>query len=284
MTSSFQKPDMGANPGGLEPSGFSTASETGSASSYADPLKAFSNDLVDVAEDTLGGTPVAESALDAAMLAAGDGPDPLELASLLCSKVCHDVVNSVGAISNGLEVLDDDPNGDMHDVALDLIRSSATQASAKLQFARMAYGASSSGGSTIDLGDAAQVTAGFLAGQKIKVEWNLPSVAVPKDEAKLILNMILVAMATIPRGGVVTLEGSVGAAVDRLEFTAIGTNSRIPDDVEAHVLGRTTWSDVNAHDVQPYFTGLIAARTGLAPVFEMIDGGVRITVRKTQIS
>src|SRR3954468_16264066 len=67
--------------------------------------------------------------------------DSLDLAALLCSRVCHDVISPVGAIVNGLEVLEDENDPAMHDFALDLIRKSARQASARLQFARLAFGA-----------------------------------------------------------------------------------------------------------------------------------------------
>jgi hypothetical protein len=72
--------------------------------------------------------------------------DSLDLAALLCSRVCHDVISPVGAIVNGLEVLEDENYSSMRDFALDLIRKSAKQASARLQFARLAFGAAGSAG------------------------------------------------------------------------------------------------------------------------------------------
>ena len=84
----------------------------------------------------------------------GSAPDALELAALLCSRVCHDLISPVGAIVNGLEVLDDDPKPDDREFALDLIRKSAKTASARLQFCRLAFGAAGSYGALIDTGDA----------------------------------------------------------------------------------------------------------------------------------
>ena len=74
--------------------------------------------------------------------------DPLDLAALLCSRVCHDVISPVGAIVNGLEVLEDENDPAMRDFTLDLIRKSARQASARLQFARLAFGAAGRNGSS----------------------------------------------------------------------------------------------------------------------------------------
>ncbi len=83
----------------------------------------------------------------------------LELAALLCSRVCHDVISPVGAIANGLEILAEETDEDMRDMAFDLVRRSADQASAKLQFCRLAFGAAGSAGSKLDLKEAGEIDA-----------------------------------------------------------------------------------------------------------------------------
>ena len=86
-----------------------------------------------------------------------------DLAALLCSRVCHDIISPVGAINNGLELLDE---GGADEDAMNLIRQSAKNASARLQFARIAFGAAGSAGMQIDTGDAEAVTTAFLANEK----------------------------------------------------------------------------------------------------------------------
>ena len=81
----------------------------------------------------------------------------MDLAALLCSRVCHDVISPVGAIANGIELLDEGADEDTAEIAMDLIRSSAKNASARLQFARIAFGAAGSAGAHIDTGDAEAV-------------------------------------------------------------------------------------------------------------------------------
>src|SRR5215813_10737419 len=98
--------------------------------------------------------------------------EALDLAALLCSRVCHDVISPVGAIVNGLEVLEDEKDASMRDFALDLINKSARQASARLQFARLAFGAAGSAGAAIDLGDAEQVAKGFISDDKTALFWS----------------------------------------------------------------------------------------------------------------
>src|SRR5437870_8190033 len=135
----------------------------------------------------------------------GPAPDALELAALLCSRVCHDLISPVGAIVNGLEVLDDNPKPEDRDFALDLIRKSARQASARLQFCRLAFGAAGSAGAQIDLGDAEVVARGFLEDDKTKLTWNLARVLLPKNRVKLLLNLLVLGAQSIPRGGSLTV-------------------------------------------------------------------------------
>src|ERR1700748_1908597 len=134
------------------------------------------------------------------------GPDTLELAALLCSRVCHDLISPVGAIVNGLEVLDDNPKPEDREFALDLIRKSSKTASARLQFCRLAVGAAGSAGAQIDIGDAQTMARGHLEDAKTKIVWNLPRVLLAKNRVKLLLNMMVIGQETIPRGGMLTVD------------------------------------------------------------------------------
>src|SRR5712675_309956 len=88
--------------------------------------------------------------------------ESLDLAALLCSRVCHDLISPVGAIVNGIEVMEEDKDEETKTFALDLIKKSAYQASAKLQFCRLAFGAAGSAGAQIDLGDAEKAARGLM--------------------------------------------------------------------------------------------------------------------------
>src|SRR5258708_7693070 len=133
--------------------------------------------------------------------------DALDLAALLCSRVCHDLISPTGAIVNGLEVLDEkESDQQTKDFALDLIKKSAKAASARLQFCRLAFGAAGSAGAQIDLGDAHNMARGFIEDDKTKLAWNLPRLLLPKNRVKLLLNMLIIAGQTIPRGGTLTVD------------------------------------------------------------------------------
>jgi histidine phosphotransferase ChpT len=189
-------------------------------------------------------------------------PDALELAALLCSRVCHDLISPVGAIVNGLEVLDDNPKPEDREFALDLIRKSAKTASARLQFCRLAFGAAGSSGAQIDLGDAQTMARGHLEDGKTTIAWNLPRVLLPKNRVKLLLNMMVIAQQTIPRGGVLKVDSIGEGETIGFRVTASGLNARLPQNI-AELLSSGSASAVDAHAVQPYYTRLLAQACGL---------------------
>jgi histidine phosphotransferase ChpT len=188
----------------------------------------------------------------------------LDLAALLCSRVCHDLISPVGAVVNGIEVMEDDADEQTRTFALELIKKSATTASSRLQFCRIAFGAAGSAGASIDTGDAESVARGMMEDDKTKLAWKLPRVLLPKNRVKLLLNMLILATGTIPRGGSITVD-PVGQG-DTLGFriSASGLNARIPQAVPGLVAGDTGGAAVDAHAIQPFYAGLLARECGLA--------------------
>ncbi|OBQ84287.1 histidine phosphotransferase family protein [Mesorhizobium sp. WSM3873] len=183
-----------------------------------------------------------------------------DLAALLCSRVCHDIISPVGAINNGLELLDE---GGADEDAMKLIRQSARNASARLQFARIAFGAAGSAGMMIDTGDAEAVAIAFLKNEKPELVWNGARALLPKNKVKLLLNLILVANAAIPRGGrlVVTLENL--ETEPRFSLSASGPMLRVPPKfLELHS-GHKPEELIDAHSVQPYYTLLLAREASM---------------------
>jgi histidine phosphotransferase ChpT len=199
----------------------------------------------------------------------------LDLSALLCSRVCHDIISPVGAIANGLELMDDpDVDAAMKTTALDMVRSSAKTATAKLKFCRIAFGASGSAGAHIDLGEAGEIAKAFVGDEKIKLDWQAPRENRPKAEVKLILNMLMLAMAGIPRGGVVKV------AVDGRSFsvTAQGERAKVPQAMADVLTGAAALDTLDARMVQPYYAKLLAQSAGLSLTMGMSgDDVVAIT-------
>jgi histidine phosphotransferase ChpT len=181
----------------------------------------------------------------------------------------------VGAIVNGLEVLDDNPKPDDREFALDLIRKSAKTASARLQFCRLAFGAAGSSGAQIDLGDAQSMARGHLEDAKTTIAWNLPRVLLPKNRVKLLLNMMVIAQQTIPRGGVLTVDPIGEGDAMGFRVAASGLNARMPQNI-ADLLS-SGHAHIDAHAVQPYYTRLLAQACGLKVVLAPEGDAVVVT-------
>jgi histidine phosphotransferase ChpT len=209
----------------------------------------------------------------------GPAIEALDLAALLCSRVCHDLISPVGAIVNGLEVLEEEKDEATQQFALDLIKKSARTASAKLQFCRIAFGAAGSAGAQIDLGDAESIARGFLEDDKTKLAWNLPRAYLAKNRVKLLLNMLLIAGQSIPRGGKLSVD-PIGAG-ESMSFTvsATGTNAKIPPAVPPLLAGEDGGEPVDAHRIQPYYTGLLARACGIGVSMAM-DGEAAVIAAK----
>jgi histidine phosphotransferase ChpT len=189
--------------------------------------------------------------------------DALDLAALLCSRVCHDLISPVGAIVNGLEVMEDDNDQETKAFAMDLIKKSVRQASAKLQFCRLAFGAAGSAGAQIDLGDAEKVARGFLEDEKTSIAWNLPRLLMAKNRVKLLLNMLLIAGQSIPRGGKLVVDPVGEGETMGFRISATGGYAKVPVAVPDLLAGGAHNEAIDAHAVQPYYTGLLAKACGL---------------------
>ena len=189
--------------------------------------------------------------------------EPLDLAALLCSRVCHDLLSPTGAIVNGLEVLEEG-DAETKTFAMDLIKKSARTASARLQFCRIAFGAAGSAGAQVDTGDAEKMARGFIEDDKTKLTWSVPRALLPKNRVKLLLNMLVIAGQTIPRGGTLTVDPIGEGESMGFRITANGLNARIPQHIPTLLEGSSENGSVDAHAIQPFYTGMLARACGLA--------------------
>ena len=198
----------------------------------------------------------------------------LDFAALLVSRVCHDLVSPVGAVVNGLEVLEDETDVAMRADALRLVAASAEQAAARLQFARIAFGAAGSAGAELDLAEVARIVAGLLRGGKVELVWTHKPVNWPKDWAKLLMNSVLAAADCLPRGGRVTVETSGEGGSPSFRISATGTTARLGADAERALLGEPTGM-LDGRSIQPYLTYQLAKGLNAGLNVTATEGEVR---------
>src|SRR5215469_10516197 len=199
----------------------------------------------------------------------------IEFSALMVSRVCHDLVGPLGAVVNGLEVLEDERDAGMREDALKLVTSSANQALARIQFMRIAFGAAGSAGAELDLGEIGRLVGGLLEGGKVKLEWKVPHAYWGKDWAKLLMNAALLGADSLPRGGMVLVEAGAGAP--HFKITATGQVARLPEEVERTLRGEQLQGPLDAKGIQPHLTYKLSRAVNAALAVKVAEGTVEIT-------
>ena len=199
----------------------------------------------------------------------------LEFAALLVSRVCHDLVSPVGAVMNGLEVLEDERDPAMRADALRLVESSAAQAAARLQFARLAFGAAGSAGAQLDLNEVGRVVGGLLKGGKVELLWQAGSLNWPKDWAKLLTNASLFAADSLPRGGQVLVKTAADAQAPGFQIRATGPSIRVQEEMAKAARGESGDS-VDSRSIQPYLMHKLARALNAGFTLTWSDSAVEI--------
>ena len=209
-------------------------------------------------------------------------PIDLRVAELLCSRLCHDLISPIGAVTNGIELIEEE-GGRIAADALDLAGRSARQASRLLQFYRIAFGLG--GGVTASrLAEVRDLAEGFFSASRHRLDWpGDPEAALPGGLGKLILNIVLVAADCLPRGGRIGVatqgsEGWTAAAV-----TAEG-DVRVSEELRAAMSEAADPAALTPRTVQAYFTALVAIRAGGELIMAEPDAQtLRLTVAVPQV-
>jgi len=148
-----------------------------------------------------------------------------------------------------------------------------------LQFCRLAFGAAGSAGAQIDTGDAEKVTRGLMEDEKTKLSWNLPRVLMAKNRVKLLLNMMLLAAQAIPRGGQLTVDPIGEGDTIGFRVSAAGLNAKVPQSIPPLLAGTPSEGTIDAHAIQPFYTGLLAKNCGLGVEMAVEGDAVVIAAR-----
>lgn len=148
---------------------------------------------------------------------------PIDLASLLCSRLCHDLLSPVGALNNGLELMADEQDPEMRERCLELLNESARASANKLKFFRLAFGAAGGFGDRIDTREAQGALAGLFGAEKqIDLGWMVSDEALPKGAVKLLLNLALIAGDALVRGGRLDVGAEQGGETIEIVIRAEG--------------------------------------------------------------
>jgi histidine phosphotransferase ChpT len=163
----------------------------------------------------------------------------LELASLLCSRLCHDMLSPVGALSNGLELLAEERDPEMRKRCFELLEQSAKISADKLKFFRLAFGAAGGFGEMVPVGEA-RVLVDALVGNngRIEVNWALASDSLPKPAVKTLLNLALIAIDSLVRGGTLDIGAELREGASEIVVRAAGPRIAFDQDIGRALEGK----------------------------------------------
>jgi histidine phosphotransferase ChpT len=165
--------------------------------------------------------------------------DSIELASLIASRLCHDLLSPVGAMSNGLELLADEKDPEMRKRCMELLEQSAKNSADKLKFFRLAFGAAGGFGDQVPAAEPRALVDALVAGnERIRVNWVLGAENLPKPAVKVLLNLALIGIEALVRGGTLDIGAEVKAGASEIAIRASGAKVAF-DPVIGHALSGT---------------------------------------------
>lgn len=201
-----------------------------------------------------------------------------QLAALVASRVCHDLVEPMSAIIQGLEMLKHADHGGRDADAISLIDHGVTKAWAKLEFFRFAFaGAHVQGEGELE---EARATAERLFGSlKPDLAWEAPRVEMPRAAVRVIMNLLMIGNECLPRGGVVRLEAGPGPSGAEVRVVAEGPRARLKPETAAGLRGEALEDGFQGHTIQPVLTGVLARHAGLDLSAREATGRVELIAR-----
>lgn len=187
----------------------------------------------------------------------------VDLAALLCSKLCHDLLSPVGAINNGLELLDGETDPEMRARCLDLLADSARASADKLKYFRLAFGAAGGFGDEVDPAEAKQLVENLVGDQgKITLGWAVQTGTMPKKAIKILLNLALIAREALVRGGRLDVGAERGDKGIEVVVRAEGPKIALDEGIRAALEGTLPQTELTARTAAAWMSRELACGNG----------------------
>jgi histidine phosphotransferase ChpT len=188
---------------------------------------------------------------------------PVDFASLLCSRLCHDLLSPVGALNNGLELLADEHDPEMRQRCLELLGESAKASANKLKFFRLAFGAAGGFGETIDTREARAAIEGlFGENHRVKLGWMVEDATLPKAAIKVLLNLALIAGDALVRGGQLDVGAEAHDGNVEIVVRADGPRIVLDQELRTALLGETGDAVVTPRAAAAYLVHSLISENG----------------------
>ena len=189
--------------------------------------------------------------------------DPLLLASQLCSRLCHDMLSPVGALTNGLELLADEKDPQMRQRCFELLEQSARTSAAKLKYFRLAYGAAGGFGEQVSVDEPKAVIDTLAADAKrVAVNWQIAVPTLSKTASKVMLNLAHIGLDALVRGGTLDIGVETRDDVTEIVVRAAGTKIAFDPQIGEALAGRLDPAELTGRTAPAHLLSLIAERSG----------------------
>lgn len=189
--------------------------------------------------------------------------DPLELASLLCSRLCHDMLSPVGALSNGLELLAEERDPEMRQRCFELLEQSARTSADKLKFFRLAFGAAGGFGDMVPLDESRAVIDALVSHNgRVQVNWALAGDVLPKPAVKVLLNLSLIGIEALVRGGTLDIGAELRDGASEIVVRAAGPKIAFDQTVGRALEGRLAEGELSSRTAPAVMLHALAQSLG----------------------
>lgn len=206
--------------------------------------------------------------------------DPALLTAFISSKVCHDLVSPVSSVVSAIDLLDEPNDTEMRQQAEELLKKGAEDASIRLQFLRYAFGSIGLSEGAADIHEAKSITEKFASTHKPSVEWDIETGHLSYSHARLMMNVVLMAMDCLPRGGVLNVKIRNEAGGLLIAVTAKGVRAAAKADAVAVISGGTPEDGWTARNIQPLFAKMICESLG--GKLALANGGAETVIVKAE--
>ena len=196
----------------------------------------------------------------------------LELASLLCSRLCHDLLSPVGALSNGLELLADEKDPEMRKRCFELLEQSAKISADKLKFFRLAFGAAGGFGELVPVDEPRSLVDALIGNNgRITANWALGAPALPKTAVKVLLNLSMIAIEALVRGGTLDIGAELREGASEIVIRAAGPKIAFDPVIGRALDGSLEARELSSRTAPAYMLYQLAASTGGGLQFALSD-------------
>jgi len=189
----------------------------------------------------------------------------LQVLELVCSRLCHDLISPIGAVNNGLELLEEEEDAALKEEAAGLAQRCAKRASILLQVYRSAFG-NAGNQQTFGPREAVALAQEFLQNGKAQLTaGDLPeSAGMPAGYGKLALNLIILGADALPRGGTIQFQvRSPQLGQGAIEVDCAGQQIAWSEEFGRAIAGRLQAEELTAHNILPYVSAAFAQRLGM---------------------